>query len=113
MTVPQGYDWDDLYPFPARTLPALRYTADNFFLLELHHNGTWVSRSGCPLDASIDGLILTVSSFFLHSLGAWVCGLKQWGVCRAGPNGTWLREQRGHCSRPDYALRKKRESSHC
>ena len=43
----QGYDWGDLYPFPLRTLPALRYSAANFFLLDLHPNGTF--RQGLSL----------------------------------------------------------------
>ncbi|GAB4821960.1 hypothetical protein N2152v2_009006 [Parachlorella kessleri] len=37
----KGVDWEDLYPFPALTLPALRYTDDNFFLLDLKSDGSY------------------------------------------------------------------------
>lgn len=32
---PQGLDWQALYPFPVVTLPAVRYSPQNFFLLSL------------------------------------------------------------------------------
>lgn len=43
----QGYDWGDLYPFVHRTLPALRYTAENYFLLDLNPNGTFRQALQC------------------------------------------------------------------
>lgn len=36
----KGISWEDLYPFPALTLPAVRYNPQNFFLLHLHPDGT-------------------------------------------------------------------------
>lgn len=37
----KGFDWQDLYPFPHLTLPAIRYDPANFFLLELHPDGSF------------------------------------------------------------------------
>lgn len=42
----QGFDWEGLYPFPHLTLPAIRYDASNFFMLELRPNGSF--RWGVP-----------------------------------------------------------------
>ncbi|KAL4422745.1 hypothetical protein ABPG75_008942 [Micractinium tetrahymenae] len=36
----KGVSWEGLYPFPALTLPAVRYNPQNFFLLDLHPNGS-------------------------------------------------------------------------
>eukprot|EP00887_Chlorella_sp_A99_P004161 scaffold23.g4161.t1 len=38
----QGVDWGAAYPFPARTLPGLRYSPQNFFVLDLLPNGSIV-----------------------------------------------------------------------
>ncbi|KAL4448928.1 hypothetical protein ABPG77_007645 [Micractinium sp. CCAP 211/92] len=35
----KGISWEGLYPFPALTLPAVRYNPQNFFLLHLHPDG--------------------------------------------------------------------------
>lgn len=38
----KGVDWGAAYPFPARTLPGLRYSPQNFFVLDLLPNGSIV-----------------------------------------------------------------------
>lgn len=38
----QGIDWQGLYPFSALTLPSTRYSPQNFLLLDLHPDGSWV-----------------------------------------------------------------------
>lgn len=37
----KGYDWEGLYPFPHLTLPATRFDADNFLLLDLYRDGSF------------------------------------------------------------------------
>ncbi|KAI3430463.1 hypothetical protein D9Q98_005058 [Chlorella vulgaris] len=38
----KGVDWQDLYPFPALTLPSTRYNPQNFLILDLLPNGSHV-----------------------------------------------------------------------
>ena len=44
----QGLDWGSAYPFPARTLPAVRYSPQNFAVLDLHPDGSysWAEDGG-------------------------------------------------------------------
>lgn len=37
----QGLDWGDTFPFPTRALPAVRYSPQNYFILDLHPDGTF------------------------------------------------------------------------
>ncbi|KAI7845459.1 hypothetical protein COHA_001009 [Chlorella ohadii] len=37
----KGLDWGSTFPFPTRTLPAVRYSAQNFFILDLHPDGSF------------------------------------------------------------------------
>lgn len=37
----KGTDWEDLYPFPTLTLPAVRYSPQNFFVMDLASDGTY------------------------------------------------------------------------
>lgn len=43
----QGLDWEGLYPFPTLTLPAVRYSSQNYFLLDMQPDGS-IDLLGLP-----------------------------------------------------------------
>ena len=58
----KGYDWQGLYPFPHFTLPATRFDADNFLLLDLRSDGTY--RHVC---AHVCGYVCSMGNNFSFS----------------------------------------------